>query len=413
MSASASGPRSRALAAARRVYPGLDAQHWRWSRERHVRSALRDLSGPMAALARSGRRKGLAPMLLVVPDLAAPQPRWGIAGGSIFFEVWQSARELIGEDRVALFTVTPEESEQDWHARLLQTLADTPFTHVIGQMEEDPQLRQPWSWDVVMAALARSWDGSAIGLLYDSGYPWLTHRARRAARAFPGLVLADLSKDMTGVGRRGQQEVGPVTMPISDLSLAAIDESAEGVVKDIDVSFIGALYDYRIELLDRLAAEGLRIAVNPHRTLPASTYLESRSNMPTYREYMRGLARSHATLNFSRAAAVDHEQYKIRMVEASLVHCLGVTDDATMSRRFFAPDEYARFTTLDDLPRVLSALLADPDALARRQSAARARAVSLARRDFWGQVDRVLALRGRDRLTHVVAPPPPSERAGS
>lgn len=404
MTAPGRSARTVVLDAARRVYPGLDTLHWRLTRERAVRAALRGLTVPMGALARTGTRRGLPPMLLVVPDLGPRHERWGVAGGSIFFEVWQSAREVLGDDRVTLFEVSPDETERSWHARLLETLAAAPYTHVVTQLEEDPERRQPWSWDIVLAALARSWDGAVVGMLYDSGYPWLTVRAHRAAGLLPSLVLADLSKVMDGVGRRGRLEVGPVTMPISAASLRALDETTAATVKDIDVSFIGALYDYRIELLDRLAAEGLRVAVNPHRTQQATTYDESRTNMPTYREFMTGLARSHTTINFSRAAAVDHEQYKIRMVEASLMRCLGVTDDTTMSRRFFAPDEFASFSRLEDLPRVLAGVLADPERLAQQQEAARARALVLAGTDFWGQVDRVLAGRGLDRLTGVPEP---------
>ena len=94
---------------------------------------------------------------------------------------------------------------------------------------------------------------------------------------------------------------------------------------------------------------------------------------------MAGLARSELTINFSLANGGPHEQYKIRVHEASLVGCICLTDDGDRSRHFFAPNEYQFFPSVEALPDLIAARLADRECAGARPGGRlgpRARAVA-------------------------------------
>jgi hypothetical protein len=65
--------------------------------------------------------------------------------------------------------------------------------------------------------------------------------------------------------KRGRLEVGPVNMPVSRESLALVDTRLADLSQIWDVSFIGVMYPYRMDLVDRLRKNGVSVAVNPHR----------------------------------------------------------------------------------------------------------------------------------------------------
>ena len=390
-----------------RVYPHVDRDLWLLRRRRSTRPARQDLDRFA-----SGRRLGALrpaddPHLVVVVHHGPDAPNWSVAGGNHFFEVHQSAVEALGADRVTLFGVAADEPTPDWQRRLISTVAEVGATHVIAQVEADPNQPDRWNWDIVLPVLSRHWAGATIGLMYDSAYEWLRIRAHRLGRQTRNLLIAELCEPMTGFIRPGQYEVGPMTMPLSQASVDMIDSYVAGLPKQYDVSFIGALYDYRVDLLDRLRATGLTVAENPHRTDNVSTYVESRNNQPTYLDYMAGLARSELTINFSLAHGGPHEQYKIRVHEASLVSCLCLTDDGDRSRHFFAANEYQFFPSVDALPDIIATRLADRATLTLDQAAASVRAHELSRTDFWGRIEVGLQRRGLASLTGITPPNEP------
>jgi hypothetical protein len=398
----------RAGMAVGRVYPHVDRDLWLLRRRLDTRAARRDLDR-FASTLQLGRTRPAGDVHLVVVVHHGPDaPNWRVAGGNHFFEVHQSAIEALGADRVTLFGVGQSEPTPDWHRRLLTTVAETGATHLIAQVETDPNQPGSWNWDIVLPVLSRHWQGATIGMMYDSAYEWLRIRAHRMGRLTGNLLIAELCEPMSGFVRPGQYEVGPMTMPLSQASVAVIDEYVRDLPKVYDVSFIGALYDYRVDLLDLIRAHGLTVAENPHRADAVHTYDESRTNQPTYLDYMAGLARSELTINFSLAHGGPHEQYKIRVHEASLVRCICLTDDGDRSRHFFAPNEYQFFPSVEALPDVIAARLADRDALAHDQAAASTRAHELSRTDYWGRIDVGLERRGLPRLTGITPPAEPA-----
>lgn len=397
----------------RRFYPDLDRRVWENQRNRHVRHARQLLTAESRALTTARPEPGRPPHLIVVVSHGPDVSNWHVAGGHHFWEIHQSALEVLGEDGVTLFVAGHHESEEEWHRRLLKLIHDTEATHVIGQIEADPNQPHNWSWDVIAAVLADAWEGVLIGVMHDVAYEWLGNRAQRMGRLMPHLLIAEMCEPMDGFVRPGRFEVGPMTLPMSQATVAAIDERVHGLEKLYDVSFIGALYGYRLELLDRLHERGFEVAVNPHRSDATRTEAESRTNQPSYLDYMAGLAQSRMTINFSLANGGPHEQYKIRVQEASLVGCICITDDIDRTRRFFHQGEYSYFDSVDTLDAIVTDRLSDLGQLEVDQRRASERAHELSRTDFWGRIDAGLMRRGLPRLTGMSPPAEPTWPPGS
>jgi hypothetical protein len=198
---------------------------------------------------------------------------------------------------------------------------------------------------------------------------------------------------------KGRPEVGPVNMPMSDQSMALVDARLASVNVQHDISFVGVLYPYRVELIDALRAEGLSVAVNPHRSDAARSREETMANQPGWLDYMAGLASSRSTINFSESAARPVEQLKTRVIEAGLAGTFLFTDDTDRTARFWIPDvEFGRFTGVSDLPNVAQRYLSDPERLGAGRVAFAKRARPLARTQFWGSIDEVLARRNLPSL---------------
>lgn len=373
-----------------RVWPGLDERLWNRDRDRECASAVAvaDYAGRLSDLTSSPGAADRPSHLVVVPMDGPNNGSWKVAGGNFFYEIAQAAREYAGAEKVSIFAVDAAESPADWHERLIRYLVDTGATHVIAQVESDPNQPSRWSWDILWSQLHPRWDGVFLGVVFDSAFRWITIHTRRIARMSPNFVLVDICMPMDGVMVKGRPEVGPVNMPVSDLSLAAIDAFTEGMEKAYDVSFIGTLYPYRVEMIDALEARGVKVAVNPHRTDVTHDFAESRANQPTYLDYMAGLYQSQMTINFSQSSAGNFQQLKTRVLEAAAVGCLVLTDDVDRVDRFWVPgEEYGYFATPKDVPALVESFLSDPERLSRAQAAGRVKARGLNVTSFWGGIE--------------------------
>lgn len=373
-----------------RVWPGLDERLWNRDRDRECAAAVAaaDYEGRLADVAPSSGGADRPSHLVVIPMDGPDNDSWKVAGGNFFYEIAQAAREHAGADKVSIFAVDPAETPADWHERLIRYLVDTGATHVMAQVESDPNRPSSWTWDILWSQLHTRWDGVFLGVVFDSAFRWITIHTRRIARMSPNFVLVDICMPMDGVMVKGRPEVGPVNMPVSNQSLAAIDDFTAGLDKIYDVSFIGTLYPYRVEMIEALVARGVTVAVNPHRTDATHDFAESRANQPTYLDYMAGLYQSQMTINFSQSSAGNFQQLKTRVLEAAAVGCLVLTDDVDRVDRFWVPgEEYGYFATPRDVPALVESFLGDPERLARAQGAGRVKARSLNVSSFWGGIE--------------------------
>ena len=391
------GMRARLGAMASTLIPNLDERAFTRDRDKAVAS----LTSSPEYTAMLARLPSLAffpgthsPHVVIVPMQGPAHDTWKPAGGNFFYEISQAAREYLGGDRVTVFEVHDGEKPTQWHERLVRLLVERGATHLMAQIEGDPNPPSQLSWDVLWATLAPRWPGVFLGVMFDSGFRSITLGARRLARISDRFMVVDICVPMDGVMAKGRPEVGPVSMPISDETFAELDRRLVGLPKIHDVSFIGALYPYRVEMIEALRAAGISVAVNPHRPDETPDFDSSRTNQPTYLDYMRGLAQSRITINFAMASSLAGYQLKTRILEATGVGTLVLTDDVDRSSRFWGPGEGVDyFKNPDEIPALVTHYLADPDLLTRVQQAGRDRARSINVSSFWGGVEAGLARR--------------------
>ena len=394
--ADAEGLRARVGKLAGRVVPNLDDRIFNRDRDR-AEPASRAPRGGYVPLAFTERQ----PHLVVAPLEGPQSAAWLPGTRNVYYEAYRSAGEKIGMEHVSVLDVPPGAAPALWHRALVDHIHDHQATHVITHIEADPGTPDQWTWDVVWNQLAQTWDGVLLGVMFDSAFETITMRSRRLARISPHFMAVDICMPMNDVMVPGRDEVGPVNMPVSQQSLGMLHERILGLEPVHDVSFIGALYPYRVEMIEQLRSLGIDVVVNPHRPDPTTDFASSRTNQPKWLDYMAGLAQSRMTINFSRSSAGDFEQLKTRVIEATLAGTLLLTDDRDRTRLFFEQDvEFGFFPDVAHLPGVVEHWLSQPALLDRGRLAAQRRAQGIALSNFWHGVSEGLSKRGLPALMH-------------
>lgn len=384
-----------------KVNPYWDEIPWNRQRDKYMR-----VSG-----VRPRRTRKINPFvnrpvhLVVIPQVPLSDPSLEPGNRDVYFEAGQLLAELIGQDKVSFFGAEENENPDVWHSRLVEYVNKTHATHILTHIECDPGgASDNWTWDQAFQRLLDAgWDGALLGVNFDSAFKWIRARSRRLARMSPQFVAVDICMPLDGLLVKGRHEVGPVNMPISNLSLQLVNSAIENVEKQFDVSFIGALYPYRVELIESLRSRGINVAVNPHRADETRDFASSRENQPGWLQYMRGLASSHMTINFSQSSAGPFEQLKTRVIEATLAGTFLLTDDRDRTRLFFDVDDFATFISVDALPEIIENLLSDRSALNARAQDAQLQAREIAVTNFWNEINQVLLRRGLPAILDELA----------
>ena len=334
--------------------------------------------------------------VVVVPQEGMAFASFAPGNRNLYFEAAQSLRELLGSSAVSEFHTAPGETPEMWHSRLIDFVQSVKATHILGHVESDPgQVDPSWTWDVLWRRLSQQWDGVLLGVMFDSSYPWLSAQSRLLARISDRFLLVDICMPMNGRMVKGRPEVGPVNMPMSRQSLELLDRQLADIAPVVDVSFIGAMYPYRMQLVEKIRSLGVSVAVNPHRLSPAEDFSSSRSDQPSWLDYMAGLASSRMTLNFSQSSAGRFEQLKTRVLEATLAGTMLLTDDRDRTSRFFTRGvEFAYFRNVKELPSVIAEYLAEPKRIASISTAGSIKARQIAPVGFWHAIDGGLRVRG-------------------
>ena len=386
--------RARLGAWAERVFPGVEDRAFNRDRDRAVPASVAPKGGyaPPVFVER-------APHIVVVPQEGPGFPSWRAGTRNFYFEAWRSAQEQFGAEHVSVLAVAAGEPPHAWHRRLMDHVHSVGATHIVTHIEHDPGSPDAWTWDVLWNALTPTWDGVLLGVMFDSAFPLVTMKARRVARMSPNFVAVDICTSMDDVLMHGRSEVGPVTMPMSSESIELIRDRIADIEPTHDVSFIGVLYPYRLELLEHLRSLGIEVAINPHRADASFDQDRSRNDQPGWLDYMAGLASSRMTINFSRFSSGDAEQLKTRVIEATMAGTLLLTDDQHSTNVYFTPGvEYGYFSNVNELPAVIQAWLSSPDRLDAGRRAAQQKAFSIAHQDFWDRIERGLGRRSLPRL---------------
>lgn len=380
------------------VVPEFDYVLWRRRRRRQIAAELLDAaySGWVGSAGLGSGRVHV----VVVPQEGEGFDSFRAGTRNFYFEAAQCLREILGDDSVSVFSVGLGESPVSWHLRLLAYLRDVGATHLLTHIEHDPGTAGGgFTWDAFWTFAAPRWGGVLLGVMFDSAYRGIRSAGKQLAHISDRFVLVDICMPMDGALRFRRPEVGPVNMPVSRASIALVDERIAGLEPSCDVSFIGALYPYRVSLIERLRTEGVTIAVNPHRSDETRDFVSSRQGQPGWLDYMAGLRSSRMTVNFSRSSAGPVEQLKTRVIEATLAGTLLLTDDRDRTRLFWRQgEEFASFRGPDDLPGVVTSLLAEPERVVAIAEAGQGRARELAPTSFWEGIDAGLARRRLPRL---------------
>jgi hypothetical protein len=334
------------------------------------------------------------PHVVVVPSEGPAQGTWTPGVRNLYYEAFATLQENTSEARVSAFFAEPGEPPGRWQARLVDYLHDSKATHLLTHVEGDPGNLESWTWDTFWQEISLHWDGVFLGGIFDSSYRFTEAKAQIMAGMSPNFVLVDICMPMDGALVRSRREVGPVNMPMSQASLDLLDARLADVTLTHDVSFFGVLYDYRVELLDRLRAEGVVVAVNPHRSDDAADGTATRTNQPSWLDYMAGIAASRTTVNFSQSNAGPFEQLKTRVMEVGLAGAYLLTDDHDRTLRSWAPSDFSEFTSTDDLIRITRSVLSDETHRASAAGRFAERARVLARDQYWGSIENTLRLRG-------------------
>jgi len=395
------GIRGRAGRLAQHLIPDLDQRTYARARkrDRRTRNASSDFQLLRSRAAQSWPAFGTEPTVVVVPPEGPESETWEPARWNIYFEASQRLRETPGGPTVLDFHVDPAESPGQWQARLVDFLRDSQATHVLTHIERDP-VTEPttWTWDSFWEWVHPHWQGVLLGGMFDSSYRFTEAKAKILASMSPRFALVDICIPMDSALVKGRPEVGPVNIPMSNRTLELVESHIADQGKEFDVSFMGVMYDYRVELVRKLQASGLSVAVNPHRSDGALDADATRQNQPSWLDYMRGLAASKATINFSRSNAGPFEQLKTRVVEVGLAGTYLLTDDHDRTRRFWDAGTFSEFNGLDDLVTVSERVLGDSAELASATESFSERARFLARHHYWGAIEATLRARGLPSL---------------
>ncbi len=376
-----------------KVYPTWDERPW---------NSLRDTELTCVGLERRPEKSLVEHVgdshVVVIPIEGPSMNVFEPGRANIYYEAYATAVERYGAENVSLFDVAPGEDPAVWQGRLRDYLGDVRASHVLFHSESDPGgAADDWNWDAMIARTQDSFNGVYVGGMFDSSHKWISAKSRRLARITPRFMVVDICVPHAGTMVRGRAEVGPVNMPMSSASIELLHSRIDSLPKTHDVSFIGALYPYRVTLIDMLRAEGLNVAVNPHRAEATKNLLESRADQPGWLDYMAGLAQSKMTINFSQSSAGPFQQLKTRVLEATLAGTYLLTDDRDRTREFFAPGvEFGFFPTTEELPKLAPDFIRAAETFDWRS--VQAKAEYLGRTDYWSGIETGLALRGLSSL---------------
>ena len=312
-----------------------------------------------------------------------PDEAWGPAGGHFFYELIETARDRYGPDAVNHLRV--DSGSNGWQDAVVGAAKELNPSHILCQIEIDPDGSGEWTYDILLSKLRKFWSGTFVMLLYDSVYHLHLARLDRITRRDPSCLVAAIDRDVTGLYRGNAHCIGPLLLPISRRSIDLLDASTStsGQSIDGDISFVGATYDYRAKLLDELTQVGIRVSANPQIDNEGTS---------SYPSYIGALSASGSTLNFARAHIFNIPQLKCRVLEASAFGCVVFSDDEKLTGTYFTPgQEFVFFHSPEDLRMKLDYYKNHGEALEEIRVNARAKARVLASVSFWDEIDAGLA----------------------
>jgi hypothetical protein len=365
-----------------------------WSARRTLDQAIHRERSSVAQAAAPQSRSQESSVLFVIPQDEHGQDRWLPGVGNYPFELFESAKEALGADRVHQVLIPHDEPAREWHDRVITAARESGASHIFGRTDHEPNgLDHLWSWDVLVKRFRREWSGVFLALSYDSAYPYVAMHLDRLTRLHERTMPVVLDRPISAAIRPHRPAAGPLFLPLSTPSMAVLDAAVSDVEPRYDLTFIGNVsgYPYRADLLAELKGAGLEVVVNPQSG--------GTDNRPGFESYARALKTSRITLNFSRCNGVPITQLKTRLLEGSLFGAVVASDSPLYVQDYFIDgEEFISYSSPEELKTKVSALLSDSTALDDMRHKARLKADQLRVTNLWQKVDQALEARHLARL---------------
>jgi hypothetical protein len=365
-----------------------------WSARRTLDQAIHPERSSLPPAKTTQSRGQEFSVLFVIPQDEHGADRWLPGIGNYPFELFESAKEALGPNRVHQVLVPHDEPAREWHDRVITAARESGATHIFGRTDHEPNgLDHLWSWDVFVKRLRRDWPGVFLALSYDSAYPYVSMHLDRLTRLHDRTMPVVLDRPISEAIRPHRPAAGPLFLPLSTASMQVLDAAIADIEPQYDLTFIGNVsgYPYRADLLAELKDAGLDVVVNPQSG--------GTDNRPGFESYARALKTSRITLNFSRCNGEPITQLKTRLLEGSLFGAVVASDSPLYVQDYFVDgEEFISYSSPADLKKKISLLLGNDSALVEMRSKARRKANQLRVTNLWQKVDQALEARGLARL---------------
>jgi hypothetical protein len=311
-------------------------------------------------------------LILVPSDFSKP---WKAGSGNFFFEIYASAKDYFPNSRVELLFI--EESSVDWISEVVQVVLKNPNISIVALIEKDPNTRDnQWNFDRLIIEMRPFWNGLLIGILFDSVWPIFLARANLLAKMDSGTLLVSIDRSIKSALPFQAFTCGPLLLPISSESVDYINKHLQGSVKKRDVSFVGKLYpsrEYRVS--------------SYQKAIPNLNY-HSESNIERldYIDYLRILKESQFTLNLARANAQSIFQLKCRILEASLVGSIIISDERKYISKYLRSSQYIYAPSGKGLKGKIRRFISDNPNIEELRYELMQNAIKIAPTNFWDEI---------------------------
>lgn len=291
-------------------------------------------------------------LILVPPSWSDDKKAWAPAQGNYYFDIWQSARELYGEQAVYTHQIRAE--DEFWVSSTTKIINELAPSHIMFHVEDLPLGGVRSFLDFGME-LNLFYKGQLTLLMYDSIFWNHLFIAEAFAEVFNRTSV--LATDRFPKELRINSKAGPAPLPTSNESLIALEEkyaSTKTSNPEFNVSFIGRVYGYRKLKLRIAHLLKVDIATNPHK-LPGS------NSLPEFIEYYSAFRNSIGTVNWARANGSLVKHAKTRILEAVLFQTILITDERKITKTIVPEDAFVFFRNSLDLKIKITKLLNNPE----------------------------------------------------
>ena len=262
------------------------------------------------------------------PKIMTVIPYWEnssdeFCSGDIFTEIYLSSRDRFGPLNTKKISglMSP-----NWIHQASDEVLNFDPSHLIVHVEQDPIESKWWSLDIFLSQLRNfGWMGNIVLVSYDSVWDSTKLHIDRITNYVQNVTVVSIDRPYLRKSKEEVSFVGPVILPLSLGTLNALqDMRSTNKSQSLDITFFGRKYGYREKFLGKLSFDAItQIKVNPQ------------GSGAHYRSYLEALGKATSTIDFSRASGQNLKQFKCRIIEASLLGCIVITDGVSLINQVY------------------------------------------------------------------------------